>query len=100
MNSEDMSNNLIVKWFDAQYRSERTQIWMYDYSDIVGDLECPAMIVTVIISVVLCSIIGLVSIPLGLFLFKAPKERGKVLRGIEEDEDPEDPPVEPMPAIP
>lgn len=95
-NSEDLSNNLLVKWFDAQYRYERTTLWMYDYSD-AEDLACPSMLIVVILSIIGAIIVGIISIPVGIFLFRAPKERGRVLRGVDDDEDgAEDAPVENM----
>jgi len=98
-NAEDLKSNLLIKWFDAQYRYERTQLWMVDYSD-AEPLACPTMVVVIIVSVVIAIIVIIVSIPLSIFLFKAPKERGRVMRGQEDDEETEDTPVESMAAIP
>jgi hypothetical protein len=98
-NSEDLAANLVVKWYDAQYKSIRPSFgggWMVDYSDTL-DLDCPSIIVTVILSLVGAIIVVIVSIPVGLFLFKAPKERGRVLKGVDDDED--DTPVESMAPI-
>jgi len=98
-NSEDLANNLLVKWFDAQYRTDRTQDpknWMYDYSD-AEDLDCPSMVLIITLSVVGAIILSILFIPVGVFLFKAPKERGRVLRGADEDDDyHEDTPVTDM----
>lgn len=99
-NAEDLKNNLLVKWFDAQYKSVRKQGWMYDYSDSL-DLDCPTMTVTIIVSVIAGIIIILLMVPVAVFLFKAPKERGRVLAGIEDDHhEDEDTPVESLPALP
>merc|ERR1719215_536845 len=70
-NAEDLKNNLLVKWFDAQYRLERQTLWMYDYGDS-EDLVCPTMTVTIIVSVIVAVILVIVSIPIAIFLFKAP----------------------------
>jgi len=83
-NPDDLKNNLLVKWFDAQYRYERTALWMYDYADS-EELECPSMLVTVILSVVGAILAIIIAIPLFIFLFKAPKERGRVLKSAEDD---------------
>jgi len=98
-NAEDLKNNLLVKWYDAQYRYERKQLWMYDYSD-AEDLKCPTQMVTIIVSVIGGCIAIILGIPVSIILFKAPKERGRVLRGMEEDDEDEDTPVEPMAALP
>lgn len=97
-NPQDLESNLVVKWFDAQYAYERTTLWMFDYSD-TDPLECPSMAYLIIIIVVTTIIVVIISIPLGIFLFKAPKERGRVMRSAEDDYD-EDTPVESMPALP
>jgi len=101
-NSQDLNDNLVVKWFDAHpaFRCQRSSIWLYDYSDTM-ELECPSMAVLIIVSVIVSIVIVLLSIPLGLFLFKAPKERGRVMRGAhdEDDDHHEDTPVENMPAL-
>jgi len=54
----------------------------------------------VIISVVISIIVLIISIPLGIFLFKAPKERGRVLQGTDGQDDDEDNQIEPMAALP
>lgn len=98
-NSEDLKNNLLVKWYDAQYRYERRQLWMYDYSD-ADDLACPTATGTIIISIIGGCVAVIIGIPVSIFLFKAPKERGRVLNtGLGEDDHEEDTPVEPMPAL-
>lgn len=84
-NSEDLNNNLLIKYYDKRFRYDRASIWMKDYSD-TKPLECPSSTVVIIVSVLLSVIAIIVSIPLAIFLFKAPKERGRVLRGVEEDE--------------
>lgn len=99
-NAEDLTNNLLIKWYDAQYKYERTSIWMVDYSDSL-DIECPTATVTIIIAVVVTVILGIASVPLAILLFKAPKERGRVLRGVEEDDENEgDTPVEALGGAP
>jgi len=103
-NAEDLANNLLVKWYDAQYRQERTSTseladdtihWLENYGDSTP-IECPTQTFIIILSVIIAIIVISISIPLGIFLFKAPKERGRVLRGIEEEDDEhdEDTPVE------
>lgn len=98
-NSQDLKNNLLVKWYDAQYRQDRKVLWLYDYSD-ADPLECPTMTVTIIVAVLVSIVVAIVSIPVAIFLFKAPKERGRVLRSAEEEvEEEEDDKVEPMAAL-
>jgi len=94
-NSEDLKNNLLIKWFDAQYRSERTTLWMYDYGD-TETLSCPSAALEIALGIIGAVIIMIISIPVGIFLFKAPKERGRVLRGIDDDEDDEEPEETPV----
>lgn len=88
-NSEDLDNNLIVKWYDAQYRRDRMALWLYDYG-ASEDLKCPSMVVAITLGVIGSIFVIIISIPVGLFLFKAPKERGRVLRGADDDEFHED----------
>jgi hypothetical protein len=110
-NAEDLANNLLIKWYDAQYREERTSYtelpedtihWLENYGD-AAPIACPTQTFIIILSVAISIIVITISIPLGIFLFKAPKERGRVLRGIEEEDDDEhheDTPVEALPALP
>jgi len=97
-NPEDLKDNLLIKWFDAQYRLERQTLWMYDYGD-TKPLECPTMMVTIIISVVVAIILVILAIPVSIILFKAPKERGRVLQSAGDDDDHEDTPIESMDAL-
>lgn len=101
-NAEDLGDNLLIRWYDAQYRYERSALWMKDYAD-AEDIKagCPNSTVAIIIGVVVGIIVVVLSIPLGLFLFKAPKERGRVLRGVDDEDDHhEETPVENMAALP
>merc|ERR1719498_213110 len=84
-NSDDLAENLVVKWFDAQYRYQRTSVWQKDYGNLEGDMVCPSATVIIIVSVLVAIVVILVSIPVAIFLFKAPKERGRVLQGVDED---------------
>lgn len=51
--------------------------WHYDYDEAV--LDCPNSILLIVFSILLGFIFVLGSIPVALFLFKAPKERGRTL---------------------
>ncbi|CAK9053295.1 unnamed protein product [Durusdinium trenchii] len=66
----------LVAWFAAYYVARRDG-WHMDYDEAV--LECTSGVVTAII-VTITVIVCIVScIPISIFLFKAPKERGRTL---------------------
>lgn len=74
----DNSNDreLLMAWFGTAYRGRRAG-WHADYDSAV--LDCPSSAVTIIVAVVF-ALIGIVGmLPLGIFLFKAPRERGRTL---------------------
>jgi hypothetical protein len=93
-NSDDLADNLLIKWYDAQYKYQRTSVWQKDYGNLDEDMVCPSATVLIIVSVVVSIVVILLSIPVAIFLFKAPKERGRVLQGVDEDHEhdqPDDP---------
>lgn len=75
-NSEDLERSAILKWFAWHYRMRRIH-WHYDYDEAI--VECPDSILLIVFSILAGFIVVLGSIPVGLFLFKAPKERGRTL---------------------
>lgn len=84
-NSNDLDNNALVTWYDYAYRNRRlSTYWQLDYSD-ADELVCPSPAVMIIVVTFLSVVIIIASIPLGIFLFKAPKERGRVMQGVDDD---------------
>lgn len=85
-NSNDLDNNALVTWYDYAYRNRRlSTYWQLDYSD-AKPLECPSPAVMIIVITFLSVVVIILSIPIGIFLFKAPKERGRVMQGTDDDE--------------
>jgi hypothetical protein len=85
-NSNDMENNALVSWYDYAYRNRRlSTYWLLDYSD-TKEMQCPSPAALIIIITLVVIIVIVCAIPISIFLFKAPKERGRVLQGADEDE--------------
>lgn len=72
----DVDRDLMVLWFGTGYRGQRNG-WHLDYDQAV--LECESRAVTAIIAIVV-SLVGVaLAIPCSIFLFKAPRQRGRTL---------------------
>eukprot|EP00437_Effrenium_voratum_P015508 CAMPEP_0181443352 /NCGR_PEP_ID=MMETSP1110-20121109/24508_1 /TAXON_ID=174948 /ORGANISM="Symbiodinium sp., Strain CCMP421" /LENGTH=151 /DNA_ID=CAMNT_0023567323 /DNA_START=348 /DNA_END=803 /DNA_ORIENTATION=- len=66
----------LMAWFAAMYVARRDG-WHLDYDE--ASLECPSGVVTAIIVTVVIIVCIVACIPISIFLFKAPKERGRTL---------------------
>jgi len=66
----------LIAWYAAIYVGSRNG-WHLDYDEAV--LECPSGVVTAIIVTVVVIVCIVACIPISIFLFKAPKERGRTL---------------------
>jgi hypothetical protein len=64
----------LMAWYAAIYAGRRTG-WTLDYDSAI--LQCPGAVTNIIIAVVSIIVILLGGIPLGIILFKAPKERDR-----------------------
>jgi len=90
-NSEDLSRSAIMKWYAWHYRARRYH-WMADYDE--AEIECPNNVALIVFSVLGGFALVLAAIPVGLFLFRAPKERGRTL--VSQQDMNEDSQVEPI----
>lgn len=77
---EDCNNNAdkeaIVQWYDALYKKRRGG-WHFSYDEFT--LICPNGVFIAILWTILVILIIICLIPCALYLFKAPKERGRTL---------------------
>ncbi|CAE8713185.1 unnamed protein product, partial [Polarella glacialis] len=71
-----VDRDALVAWFSAIYVGRRDG-WHKDYDE--ASLTCPDGAVTVILILVAVVVLVIAAIPLGIFLFRAPKARGRTL---------------------
>jgi len=98
-NKDDLDSGYLMKWYHVAFKDRRYgQNYRFNYQEVT-EFACPGNTVMIIMIVVGSSILIVAAIPLGFFLFKAPKERGRVLAGSDDDSYYETA-VEPMPGAP
>lgn len=77
---EDCNNagdrDALMTWYATLYRSRRGG-WHQDYDKVT--LECPSNTLAIIMWTLFVMVLLVCLVPVGFFLFKAPKERGRTL---------------------
>jgi hypothetical protein len=84
-NSDDLDSGYLLRWYDVAFKSRRYgQNYRYSYTEI-SDISCPSATVLIILICVIIVVLAIICVPIAWYVFIAPKERGRVLQGSDDD---------------